>query len=374
MKVAIIGASQMALAFGKCARKSGIETYCFAWEDGAIARPWMDHFFPVSIFDEEAILAICREAGVQGVPLTTDLTYPVANRIAGKLGLPCNPEETMRQIGDKAWVRQRVKNALVMRQPWAVHVKPGENVDPAMPYPVIVKPAAEGGKKGVTVVESSALLAAAVEAARESDSRGAGILIEQFLNQGKEYSVEGLSFRGNYQVIQITEKISSGPPHCVELGHSQPAEVSSGMKRKIRDAVGEALALTGFQNGATHVEIKIVADEVYLIEINARPGGDHIAWPLTELSSGYDYITEIMRASMGIEPAPRDPDLPSVKYAGVRFVTKQTETLQDVFDHCDNEPWLYEKHQETEELVELRHNNGAHTNYLIYCSKKKPNF
>ena len=44
-------------------------------------------------------------------------------------------------------------------------------------------------------------------------------------------------------------------------------------------------------NGATHTEIKIVNGDIYLIEINARPGGDHIAHPLTMLSTGYDYLT-----------------------------------------------------------------------------------
>lgn len=56
------------------------------------------------------------------------------------------------------------------------------------------------------------------------------IIIEGFLEGGKEYSVESLSYHGRHQVIQITEKITSGPPHCVELGHMQPALLSESLK------------------------------------------------------------------------------------------------------------------------------------------------
>ena len=374
MKVAIIGASTMAVAFGKQAKANGIETHCFAWEKGAVAKPFMDYFYPVDIFDEDTIERKCRELGIEGIPLTTDLTYPVANRIAVKLGLPHNPEETIRRISDKHWVRERLRDAKIIRQPATVFLAKEDRVPEDLRYPVIVKPTSEGGKNGITVVPDAAGLDAAVAEARESDSKGTGILIEQYLDRGQEYSVEGLSFRGEYQVIQITEKISSGPPHCVELGHSQPAELDSAVKHRVRDAVAEALALTGFENGATHVEIKVIDGEVWLIEINARPGGDHIAWPLVMLSSGYDYIGEIMKVSMGIRPAVRDPELRGEYYAGVRFITKQTAGLADVFDRCDGEPWLYEKHRETEELVELKHNNGGHTNYFIYRSKEKPEF
>ena len=188
---------------------------------------------------------------------------------------------------------------------------------------------------------------------------------------GREYSVEGLSFQGTHQIIQITEKISSGPPHCVELGHSQPAQLSSEMIQKVIMSIKEVLTQFGFINGPTHTEIKIVDNKIYLIEMNARPGGDHIAHPLTQLSTGYDYLGEALKISAGIKPTVMKEGS-SVMHSGVRFVTAQTANLKPIFDSCGDKTWLFKKHVESEELSELSHNDCSHTNYFIYCSENIP--
>lgn len=130
---------------------------------------------------------------------------------------------------------------------------------------------AEGGKRGITVVSGPEQLEAAVNAAFDADKRDGGILIEEYLDGGKEYSVEGLSFEGKHQIIQITEKISSGPPHCVELGHSQPAALSPELWTAVERAIVELLNNVGIKYGPTHTEIKIRDGRVYLIELNSRP-------------------------------------------------------------------------------------------------------
>lgn len=62
------------------------------------------------------------------------------------------------------------------------------------------------------------------------------------------------------------------------------------MTSKIKTAISKGLTAIGVDNSTCHTEIKIVDDKIFLIEFNARPGGDHIAWPLTELSTGYNII------------------------------------------------------------------------------------
>ena len=49
-------------------------------------------------------------------------------------------------------------------------------------------------------------------------SRIDGVLIEQYLSGGQEYSVESLSYKGKPYIVQVTRKITSGPPRCLELG------------------------------------------------------------------------------------------------------------------------------------------------------------
>lgn len=375
MKIAIIGAGQMAKIFAVKAKAMGIESHCFAWEKGAVAKEFVDHFHPVSIFEKDEIVKISRKCGIDGVLATTELTVAVASYVANELGLPCNPPAIAEQITAKEWVRQKVAGAKHLHQPEFWYLKDQRQAGQLklLQYPVIVKPVAEGGKRGITVVNQAAELPVALQTAFAADQRGQGVLVEAFLAGGQECSVESLSFQKTHQIIQITEKISSGPPHCVELGHSQPANISLEMREKIIEAVTELLDCVGYQNGPSHTEIKIIDDQVYLIELNSRPGGDHIAYPLTELSTGYDYIGEIIHAAVGIQPKARNHKS-CIKYAGVRFVAKQTAFLKEVFDHCDAQPWLYEKHVESETLQEIDHNDCCHLNYFIYCADEKLEF
>lgn len=374
MKLGIIGAGNLAGIIAQKARKSNVITYCFAWEKGAVAKSEVDVFFPISIFEKDEIVRICRENEVDGVVATTELTIAVAAYVADKLGYNYIPLSIANVITDKSWVRSRNALAKYFFQPEYYHLNSENELKNLKfnSFPYIVKPVGEGGKRGITVVNNRDELTEACETAFQSDRQERGILIEEFIAGGTEYSVEGLSFHGNHYVVQVTEKISSGPPHCVELGHSQPANIKKEMRRKVTAAICELLDNVGLQNGPSHTEIKIVDNKIFLIELNSRPGGDHIAYPLTELSTGYDYITQIICVALNHEPSP--PPEKSIAFAGVRFISTQTKELVNIFNNCDDKPWLYKKHVESETLSEIKNNNGYHTNYFIYRNETMPDF
>lgn len=358
------------------AHELNIETYCFAWAQGALAREHVDHFYDISIFEKEQITSICGKEGINGVVATTELTIEVAAYIAQQLGLNGNPLEVAHRITDKYRNRNAVKQITDLKQPLFLEVHGMEDVDfSVLSFPVIVKPVDAGGKRGVSVAASKEELKMALNYAIQA-SRGEKptVIIEEFLEGGREYSVESLSYYGRNYIIQITQKDSSGPPHCVELGHHQPAEISEAMRKKVVRVLDEALTAIGIVNGPCHTEIKIIENEIYLIEFNARPGGDHIAWPLTELSTGYPYITGIIQVALDQFEAP-DTEKFQKNYAGVCFVTEQTRQLKAVFDRCQEEDWCYWKNEVSQELTSLSHNDGYNTNFFMYYSKdKKPDY
>lgn len=374
-KLAIIGAGPMASIYATRARELGIESHCFAWGQGASARDDVDVFHDISIMDIDAIESACRQIGIGGVLPTTELTiYPTAV-VANRLGLVANEPSVAARITDKYRNRELVKDVEGLHQPWFSLIR--ELDDAAIsgfPYPIVVKPTAEGGKRGVTVVANQAELSEALAYARSEKKDASDVIIEEYLDGGTEYSIESLSYRGEHRIIQVTEKWSSGAPHCVELGHHQPANISHGMRAKIERVMQDALSAIGMEYGCCHTEIKIIDGEIYLIEFNARPGGDHISYPLTELSTGYPYITGMIQIAFDCFELPDVSKFES-NYAGICFITEQTKDLKQLFDVCDGYDWLYEKHQATAELEQLTHNHGYDTNYFIYFSKdERPDF
>ena len=372
LSIAIIGAGNMAKILATRAKELNIKSLCFAWAQGAIAKDFVDEFHDIDIFDTEKIISICKEKNVDGVLATTELTVKIASIVANALGLNTSPIDVMANITNKGWVRTKGSKFKFIKQPFFKKVIDLNEKIEIDSYPVIVKPASYGGKRGITVVFSEKEFQGAINYAKETigSRNNDGIVIEQFLDKGQEYSVESLSFHKKHVVIQVTQKDSSGAPHCVELGHHQPAALSAEMRHKVEEAIVDMLDCVGIENGPCHTEIKIIDGDIYLIEINARPGGDCITYPLTELSTGYKFLTGIILAACNVF---YDPSFykSSPKYAGIYFISKQTAHLKPLFDKCDGKPWLYQKNFVSEELQEITHNDATHLNSLIYYADKK---
>lgn len=374
-RLAIIGAGPMASIFAARAKELGIETHCFAWSQGATARGDVDVFHDVSVTEIDEIARICGKEGVGGVVATTELTVYPAAYVANELGLTGINPEVARVITNKYRNRKVSSTVPGLHHPWYHLVRNKRDLDDIeIPYPVVVKPTSEGGKRGVTVVYDRDSLSSALRYAEGEKKAASDIVIEGLLGKGAEYSVESLSFHGRHSIVQITQKWSSGAPHCVELGHHQPAELTDGERRSVEHAVSGGLSAIGLDNGPCHTEVKICDGEVYLIEFNARPGGDHISYPLTELSTGYPYITGIIETAFGNDVLPMPEELKR-HYAGICFITEQTKALRPVFDHCQDEVWCYEKNDVSDHLSMLEHNSGYDTNYFIYYSDStRPGF
>ena len=372
-KLAVIGSGRMAWIIGNHAHNMGLETHCFSNVEPDFIHEAFDVFHNISIFEKDKIVDICKLEGIQGVLATTELTVEVAAYVAKELGTSGLPYKVARFITDKYRNRTACKNLKYLNQPGFAEINSIKELEKiSIQFPIIVKPTSKGGKQGITVVRDKSELHDAFIYAKEKSGANP-IIIEEYLNGGKEYSVESLSYKGQHYVVQVTEKISSGPPHCVELGHKQPADLSYNLRQKVETAVKEGLTAIGLDNSTCHTEIKIIDDKVYLIEFNARPGGDHIAWPLTTLSTGYEYINGAIQIALGFFSG-LDTSKLEKHYAGVYFVTKQTEYLKPLFDECENYSWLYKKNFVSEELQSLEHNDCYGTNSIMYYSEnEKPN-
>lgn len=370
-KLAIIGTGYMARIIAERAKKLGIESHCFSVDKNSVAGDVADYFHYINILDVDELVSLCEKIGITGVVATTELTIWPASYVAEKLGLLGNGELVSRKITDKSIIREKVKEVRDLYQPQYWVYKENGTLE-VTSYPVLVKPIAAGGKRGVCVVNSEEELPLALmEAIRVSKVEGA--LVEEFLAGGQEYSVESLSYKGKHFVLQVTQKDSSGPPHCVELGHHQPADISYEMRKKVDAVIADTLSAAGVTNGPCHTEIKIIDNKIYLIEINGRPGGDHIAFPLTELSTGYPYISGIILAALGRLEELEVENLQN-NYCGVYFVTTQTSYLKKIFDECESKSWFYKKNKVSDDLLPIIHNDGFNTNYFMYYAQgERPN-
>lgn len=184
---------------------------------------------------------------------------------------------------------------------------------------------------------------------------------------GKEYSVEAISYNGKHEVIQITEKIGSGAPHFVELEHHQPATLLISVENKIKLLIPQILSAISFTNGASHTEIKIDDNEnLYLIEVNPRGGGDYISNILVGLSTDCDYLKQMILVALDMyEPIA----VHNTAYAGVYFLSAYTDRLLPYFD-IPKEEWMVMRERTGKELT-FSCSNYDRNGFILYSSNKK---
>ena len=369
-KLAIIGGGVMASYYGEACHRLGYEGHYFSMIDGKVGENKVDFFHEVNIFEKDRIVEICDELKIDGVVATTELSVPITAYVANRLGLLGNPIDVACNITDKYRNRECIKGLQNLLSPIYIEVNSIDEIaNSGIPYPMILKPVSLGGKRGISVVNDVNELGNAFNYAVSCFRKDVTprVIVEQFISGGIECSVESLSFQGKHTIVQITKKDSSGPPHCVELGHHQPAPLDRDTWDYVVDAVSSGLTAIGLTNGPCHTEIKIKDGKVYLIEFNARPGGDHIWWPMVELSTGFDIIAAAAQAATG-DLIPIDVSRFKHRYSGLYYVVKQTADLKPIFDRCENEDWCWEKNKITDDMIELVQNDMEHTNYMIYSS------
>lgn len=319
--VVIIGANEYQNCLIEKAKERGYETHVFAWRSGAVGESTADFFYPVSITDRQTILRVCSYIKPVGIAsIGSDLAVPTVNYVAQRMGLTANSVYCGRISTKKHLMREAFRRG-GDPSPRSIPVTSGEEIPRSIveqwKFPLIVKPSDRSGSRGITKIDGIGGLAEALEEAlRQSLEKKA--VIEEFA-EGREYSVEFISWQGKHTFLALTEKFTTGAPHFIETGHLQPAEMDEKSTCRIIEVISHALDTLKIQYGASHAEIKI--DEkgtISIIEIGSRMGGDFIGSDLTYLSTGMDYVGMVLDIACGKEPD--FTPLKTPEYAFVRFL------------------------------------------------------
>lgn len=362
----IIGASYLQLPLVKKAKEMGLYTLCFAWAEGAVCKDEADEFFPISIVEKEQILSICRKKKIDGIcTIASDVAAPTVAYVAENMGLVGNSHEVAIRANNKYMMRQAF-SAEGIPSPAYRKITSYEQLDSeALRFPVIVKPTDRSGSLGITKVEKLEDLETAVEVALGCSFKHEAI-VEEFI-EGREISVEFISFRGVHYPLQITDKVTTEAPHFVELEHHQPADFSKEQYVQIYDLTKRALNALGVTNGASHSEYKITEDgRIYVMEIGARMGGDFIGSDLVQLSTGYDFLKGVIEVSLGRF---EEPSFDSPHHAGVYFLCEETKHLQDIIKES-NLPQIVRAEITDAELRKVTC-SADRSGYLIYQGENK---
>lgn len=299
----IVGASVLQLPAIIKAKEMGLHVAVVDFNPQAIGIPYADRYYNASTMDEDAVLAAAEDYQPDGImTLATDMPMRGVAKTSDKLNLHSINYSTSVRATDKSVMIKAFKENNVP-SPWYFDVSSYDDLktlEGKITFPCIMKPTDNAGSHGVAKVNTFEELLNNYEYSH-SCSRNGGVIVEEYLD-GPEVSVEVMVVDGNVIILQITDKITTGAPHFVEMGHTQPSRLPNETQRRIKEVADLACKSVGIDNGPAHVEMKVTKRGPVMIELGARMGGDNITTHLVPLSTGIDMVGSTIKVAMGEIP------------------------------------------------------------------------
>ena len=263
-----------------------------------------------SYLDAGRILAAARETGAVAIHpgygfLSENAAFARDCREAGIVFVG-PPEDAILRMGSKSGARQLMAGA-------GVPVLPGYDGDDQsdarlqteaqrLGFPLLIKPTAGGGGKGMRVVRSAAEFADALAGARREAARSFGddrVLLERFVERGRHVEIQVFADRhGN--AVHLFERDCSLQRRHQKVIEEAPAPGLSDATREAMGAAAVAAARAVDYQGAGTIEFLYEDRGFYFLEMNTRLQGEH---PVTEMITGLDLVEWQLRVADG-EPLP----------------------------------------------------------------------
>ncbi|MGK5642210.1 acetyl-CoA carboxylase biotin carboxylase subunit, partial [Streptomyces sp. URMC 126] len=262
-----------------------------------------------SYLSVERLLAAAERAGAQAVHpgygfLAENAAFARACEDAGLVFIG-PPAAAIELMGDKVRAKETVRAA-------GVPVVPGSSgsgltdaqlIDAAREIgtPVLLKPSAGGGGKGMRLVRDEALLAEEIAAARR-EARGSfgddTLLVERWIDRPRHIEIQVLA-DGHGNVVHLGERECSLQRRHQKIIEEAPSVLLDEATRAAMGAAAVQAARSCGYTGAGTVEFIVPGGDpsaYYFMEMNTRLQVEH---PVTELITGLDLVEWQLRVAAG---------------------------------------------------------------------------
>ncbi|GAA1801870.1 biotin carboxylase N-terminal domain-containing protein [Agromyces neolithicus] len=226
----------------------------------------------------------CREAGIVFVGPGDEALDVMGDKIRAKLHVAASGVPIVPGIADPS-----LDDAALIEAAGSVG------------FPLLVKPSAGGGGKGMQVVHAAGELAAALATARRVASAAFGddtLLLERLIERPRHIEVQVLADAAG-TVVHLGERECSLQRRHQKVIEEAPSPLLDAPTRaRIGAAACDAARSVGYL-GAGTVEFLVsdaAPDEFFFIEMNTRLQVEH---PVTELVTGVDLVEQQLRIAAG---------------------------------------------------------------------------
>jgi 3-methylcrotonyl-CoA carboxylase alpha subunit len=260
-----------------------------------------------SYLDADALIAVATRARADAVHpgygfLAENAGFAAAVGAAGLLWVG-PPPDAIAAMGDKAAARRR---AAALGVPTVPGYDGAAQDDATLTteadrigYPLLVKPSAGGGGKGMRVVRSAGELAESLAAARREAQRSFAddrLILERYLAGSRHVEIQIL-FDAHGNGVHLGERDCSTQRRNQKVVEEAPApSVTPELRGRMGEAALRVAGGVGYVNAGTVEMLLTDAGEFFFLEMNTRLQVEH---PVTEAVTGRDLVADQLRIAGG---------------------------------------------------------------------------
>ncbi len=309
--VIIVGAGIMQIPVIEAAKRMGLRTVVTDYNRNAPGFALADVGLEVSTrnidFSVLSARRIAQHVPVDGVlTVGTDASRTVS-AMAAALELP----------GIRYDAAERATNKVKMRQCFRDNGVPSPDFDyvwtrpeardavKRLGLPCVIKPADNMGARGVQLLTARAQVEDAFTEARRASVSGM-IVVEEYM-EGPELSIDALVWDGKIEIVGVGDRIISGAPYFIELGHTMPSAMDPEVVTRAVEVMKQGIRALGIDVGAAKGDIKLTPEGPKIGELAARLSGGYMSGFTYPLATGVDLMSAVLRISMGQDPGDLTP-------------------------------------------------------------------
>jgi acetyl-CoA carboxylase biotin carboxylase subunit len=233
---------------------------------------------------------LSEDAGFADVVRAHDLTFigpsaEVLERFASK-------EATRRLLGEHGL--RTIPGSTMLRDE-AHALEEAERIG----YPVLIKPSAGGGGKGMRLVRTPRELESSFKVSRSEAKAGFGddsLYLEKYLDDNRHVEIQVAIDRFGNAIHLGDRDCSVQRRHQKIIEETPSPALSDAARKKLADQALRAVAAAGYENLGTLEFLVDARGDAYFIEINCRVQVEH---PITELCTGIDLVALQIRIAAG---------------------------------------------------------------------------
>lgn len=316
-KLLVISSDASDMAFVEAARELGAGVICcdrYADWDISPAKKMADEAWDIDYKETEIIARKCREAGVDGVIAGYGEDRVLAAcLISEAIGSPfyatCQQIEITRD--KEAFKKLCRQYGIAVPQDFGSSLPLTQVERAAIQYPVIVKPADSGGRKGISICDREDQLEAALQLAERHSQKGS-IVIESYL-EGIELSAIYTLADGKISLSCLNDKyIAQGGGSRSKLCDLvvTPSAYLSRYRREVDPKIKALLEGIGARNGVASFQFIANPQGIWAFEMGYRVNGND-DFKVIRHFNGLDFmkmlVTYSLTGSMGDDLARDNP-------------------------------------------------------------------